>query len=361
MFTENKFISIRQFIVVLVFFSINSTWLFLPSELAKINGNSSLVVLFMWLVVFIFLGFLLVNLKIDFKEIYFSIFGNTIGQLISVFLGAGLIFYVSMEVRIFSEIVVSYMLPSTPLYIILGIIMLLSFYLSYGGIETLSRCSEILAYFVFIPLLVLLVTISFSVDFTKALPIKLPTFKDIYIGGISFTPYFQPLFFLGFAFPYLKIKNTKDSNIIKYTIIVFTLITFFVFLLCFGIYGTNLLSQKLFPTIQMLERIGFNDFFLIRQDIFVIWFWFASTLIFTSCSLIFLYSMGNKILNKDNNHYLFFIVTIFIVAYLPRDLTTVYEWKNIITPWINILFFAIFPLIICRLNKKKKGENNEQI
>ena len=53
-------------------------------------------------------------------------------------------------------------------------------------------------------------------------------------------------------------------------------------LLCLANYGEGMLTAKLLPTLQMLERVSFTGVFLTRQDLLLLWFWMASAVLFLS-------------------------------------------------------------------------------
>lgn len=363
MFAKNFKISKLQLNLMLLFYLFNTTLLFLPSALAKINSTYLIFVTVFWGFISVLISALLVFFASKSKDFiavdwYISTFGNFVGKIISCILIVSLLFFASLEIRVFSEIVMGYMLPKTPIWVIVSVVTFISFYCKIGGIEANARLAEILTFFVFVPLIIVIIGVALSVDFYRIMPINTPSLKELWQGGNDFATVFQGFFLLLFIFPFVK-NNDKNNMFTIFTVLCYGIFVSIMVMLCTAIYGGELLKEKLFPTLQMLERISFQAFFLTRQDSLVIWFWFASTILFSSGMMLFS-DISRKRLNEYNkNQSIIIPVIVFIFAILPRDLSAVYEMKREIVPWINALFLLILPIIILIIYYGKRGDKND--
>lgn len=363
MFAKNFTISKLQLNMLLLFYLFNTTLLFLPSDLARVDANSVIFIAVFWAVTAVLLGSFITffgSRKLNFNAIdwYVFSFGNFIGKAISWVLFFSLIFFAGLEIRVFSEIVLGFMLPKTPVFAVVLLMVLIAFYCAKGGIEANGRLAEILAFFVFIPLFVVLIGVLFSVQFSKILPMGTPNLEQLWQGGNDFANVFQGFFLLLFVFPFVKNANDKKFftavSIVGYGIFVVIMVV-----LCMAIYGGDLLAEKLFPTLQMLERVSFRGIFMTRQDALVLWFWFTSTILFSSGMIFFANISKKSIENSDKNSYAIIILFVFLLAILPSDLSTVYEMKRTIVPYLNAIFLVVLPIVMLIIFFKKSGDFNE--
>lgn len=360
MFARNEKISVVQLNLMLIFYLLNTTVLFLPASLAKINNNSVLFMTVFWSIFSVCWGCFLVfwGRKIPqytAVEWYEMSFGKNIGKVLAIFLGVSLIFYGAMEVRIFAELVLGYMLPKTPLWLVVLVLVIMVGFSGSGGIESNGRLAEILAFFVFVPLFFVLMAVAFSVDFARVLPVYAVGLPELWKGGNEFAAIFQGFVLLLFVFPFLK-NDGEKSWTISVSVAIYGLFVCVVALLCVAIYGGELLGEKLFPTLQMLERVSFQGIFLTRQDAIVLWFWFASTVIFSAGMILFA-NLTKKKVRKDNKDVCRIIcVIMFIFALIPRDLATVYEIRRSVIPWLNGLFLLVLPIATAVIYYVKRGE-----
>src|SRR5690606_31094379 len=75
-----------------------------------------------------------------------------------------------LEIRMFGEMVSQVMLPKTPLPVIILTMLLTTAYLVKSGVEATARMAEILIYFIFIPLVIVLTFIVVKADYKQLMP-----------------------------------------------------------------------------------------------------------------------------------------------------------------------------------------------
>ncbi len=386
MFANNNKIAVSQLYTLCIFYFFNTTLLFLPSEIVLQTKESSGFVVVFWCAIAVLLAYFLVffgKTRPEFTAIewYTHTFGQWFGKLIGGFLVFSLLFYGALELRIFTEIIIGYLLPKTPLTLVLIVFGMVIYYGASRGMETMGRLSELLAFFVILPFVVILVSVLLSLggDYSRILPMTMPNTEELLQGGMVFSPVFQGLLLLLFVFPHLE--NEKKILQKAYGVALLTLImggvVLLVLFLNLGVYGYEVLGKKLLPTLQMMERVSFSGIFLTRQDSFFLWFWFASTIIFLAGMVFFATTSAMTICNRgssidDTNEEMYsemqFIKThklptgiatfcILLFAWLPKDLSVTYVIRNTLIPWCNIVFLFALPMIcLCVEKIKKRGE-----
>lgn len=363
MFAQNQKISRFQFQILLFFYFLNTTFLFLPAEFAKLGGSGGIFFIGFWGLITLFVVFLLTHLGKQIPEYtvvewYGYCFGGTLGKIFSTILAIILIFFASMELRIFSEMIIGYMLPKTPLALIITLFVGLSAYGALGGMESAGRLAELFVYFVLIPFLIILACVTLSTDFSRIIWTT-PDLENTWQAGVFFAPIFQGLTLILFIFPYLQHDKGKKL-MIGVPFILFLFLLALVLSLGLAIFGENLLAEKLYPTLQILERVSFQGIFLSRQDVFFIWFWFASIFLYVSGMLFFsstiFVRLSSKV-EKISKKYLYIMsIILFLFAYLPKDLSTVYDIRYFYVPWFNGIIFVILPLLMLLIHTIKRGK-----
>ena len=291
MFAENRKISLRQLQALLLLDCFGTTVLFLPAELARLGGKACWVVALLSGVVFAVLSLLLTSVGkrlpqgtvVDWCR---GCFGNFFGAIVLIGLAMKLLLDGMLELRMFSEIVCRSMLPTTPVWAISLVVLAVAGSLAAQGTECRGRMAEILFFLVAIPLAVILLAVAISSKYHRILPLELPSVSEIGSGIAAMSIVFQGLTFLYFIYPDLKRPARSRSAVLKSGALTGLVVTAMVFL-CLAVYGEGILSEKLLPSLQMMERVSFTGVFLTRQDVLLLWFWMASVSVFLSGTLFF--------------------------------------------------------------------------
>ena len=249
------------------------------------------------------------------------------------------------------------MLPETPIWLLITVLLLLCGFGAKGGEESSGRTAEILFYVVFIPLVVVLIGVALSAKYGRVLPIEIPSMGEIWKGGVFFSPIFQGLTILLFVFPYLDMPK-KSGKRVFFTCMIATLSIGTLVFLSLAVYGDEVLAQKLLPTLQMMERVSFTGIFLSRQDVLLLWFWMASVFLFVS-GILFLSTtlcvrLGKKEEEKKRKWLYILMPIVLVIALLPEDLSAAYTWRLKIAPWLNGIFLVLLPISIIGISAIKR-------
>ncbi|WP_352399893.1 endospore germination permease [Anaerotignum sp.] len=365
MFAENHKISVRQLESMLLLYFFSTAVLFLPSELAETTGNSCWIVTIIWGVVASLVAVFLVYMgkkhpTYTAVEWFEHSFGRLLGTVFALGLGAKLVFDAALELRLFCDVISSAMLPLTPLWLLIALMLMVCGLAAVQGCECSARASEILFFVVFVPLIFILIFVAISADYNRVLPIQIPDLKSIWSSAPFFGPVFQGMVALLFIFPYLE-KRAHCGRRIWLTCMVTTITTTVLVFLSLAVYGAEVLSGKLLPTLQMLERVSFSGIFLGRQDLFLLWFWMVTTFLYVSILLFFATDLCIRMFRgraRKRNRWLFlWIPIVFIVALLPQDMASAYWLRLRVAPWLNGIFLILLPFVaLCIDAMKGRGK-----
>lgn len=354
MFAENYKISVRQLEVLLLLYYFGTTVLFLPSDAAVVAGNACWIVTSIWGVLSSFLAVFLVycgerHPSYTAVEWYKHSFGRVIGKALAFGLGGKLIFDGAMELRLFCDVVSSSMLPRTPQWLLIALTLFLCCLAASYGMECTARVGEILFFLVFIPLIFVLIFVAISSGYNRVLPIQFPDLKGMKDSMPSFAPLLQGFMVFFFIFPSLEKRRHMKRRIWLTCIFATAVISVLVFL-SLAVYGTEVLAEKLMPTLQMMERVSFSGIFLGRQDLFLIWLWMVTTFLYVSGMIFFGIELFNRLFRTKKitrNRWLILLAPLlFIVALLPKDMAGAYWLRAGVAPWLSGIFFILLPILM---------------
>ncbi|NCC16640.1 MAG: hypothetical protein EOM28_09875 [Clostridia bacterium] len=354
MFAENHKISVRQLEFMLLLYFFSTAVLFLPSDAAVAAGNSCWIVTILWGVAASLTALFLAYLgerhpSFTAIEWYESTFGKVIGTVFAFGLGGKLVFDGAMELRLFCDVVSSSMLPRTPLWLLIALTLLLCGMTASHGMECNARAAEILFYVVFIPLVLVLIFVAISTGYNRVLPIKMPDLEGIKKSTPYFAPLFQGLVVLLFVFPYLE-KRKHSGRRIWLTCLSATAAVSVVVFLSLAVYGTDVLAEKMLPTLQMMERVSFSGIFLGRQDLFLLWLWMVTVFLYVSVILFFGTELCTRVfkskVQRRKRWLVLWLPLIFVAAVLPKDMATAYWVRVRVAPWLSGIFFIVLPLMM---------------
>lgn len=363
MFSDNNKISIRQLQCLLILDLFGSAIITLPRTTAKVVGSDNWISvmlggLFMVWLMGIFVSIGLLNKEKTFVEISDEYFTRPLGIFLSLGLIAKIILGCGLELRVFCEILAETMLFRTPVAVATFALLLTGVYIAKKGYECRGRVSEILFVFVFCPLVIVMIAVMFSADFSNLQPVFSHTGGQYFHGGVITFFSISGLEFLYFVFPYLKIEKDTKKHIRNAGLFItgfMTLIT----LLTLAKFGEISVQSKLFPVLQMMNTVEFPGSFLERQDIFMMWFFTASAFASLSASVFFSVLGLNRIFKskriKESNWLFLVAPLIFIIAIFPDNIAQTYKLLEHVKFYGGIVYLLILPILLYLLSKGKRG------
>lgn len=219
-------------------------------------------------------------------EMLFSHF-SWVGKLIGVLYLAYFYIMTVLAVRLFAETYKKIM-EETPVIAFVAVILFLTAYIVYSGIETMGRLNQImLPVVVVIAFVVVVLTLGKNKDYTNLLPILGNGFSPVALGSLSVMGWFGEFVIMGMIFPYVKCPR----RLVK-TGIYTALITLIFFLGPVtgpvALFGPVEAAKMELPTFSEVRYITAGDV-LYRFDTIAILFWTTGLTIRTA---IFFYGLS---------------------------------------------------------------------
>ncbi len=353
MFSDNQKISLRQLQALLFLYFWGTPALLLPAELAGESGRGCWVVMLLGglaATVFSLVITILWKWEPSWTGVEWlrRLCGSALGSVLAIGFAGKIALDAIVEARVFAEVLRSTVLPHTPLWLVVGVLLLLCVFAVLGGMEGQARTAEILFFFVFVPLVLVLLTAALSAEHAYYLPLEMPTAGQIYKGAAVIQPLFQGMIFLFFLSPFLQRPKQAGKSVFGVCLCITLLMTVTVFL-CLTVYGVDTLTRKLFPTLQLMERVGFSGIYLGRQDVLLLWFWMASVFLYLSGALFFGSVCCGRIFRQKETIWRkwlwVWLPLILVGTLLPRDIASAYAFRNGIQPYVSAVYVGILPLI----------------
>jgi len=204
---------------------------------------------------------------------HFSWIGKIIGILYLVY------FYVMviLAVRLYAETYKRIMVE-TPLWAFVAVILLLTAFIVYSGLETLGRINQImLPVLVIIAIVVVFLTMGEQKDYTNLLPIMGNGMAPVGIGSLSVMGWFGEFVIMGMLLPYVQ----RPKKLVKTG--TWTAIITLIFFLGpitgpIALFGPEEAAKMAFPTFSEVRYITAGEV-INRFDVIAILFWTVGLMI----------------------------------------------------------------------------------
>jgi len=371
MFSSNNKISIRQLQTLLILDIFGMGITFLPKKAAEFAGADGWLCVIIGTIFACICAWIISSLAELFPNDNFVTYtGKIVSKPIGIIITLGFIIKIilslSIEVRIFSEIVKQTILFNTPSYVISACMLLLGVYGASKGYEVRGRISEILIFVIFIPLFIVFAFVAAGSDYTNLMPFFEADGKSLTMGGIFSLFSFSGLEFILLAYPYLNNrKNAKKESIkaVGFIGIIMVLIT----VITLSKFGPFDIRNQIWPVLELMDAIDMPGAFIERQDAVVMSFWIMSIFIIINAGLFFS-SMLSKDIIKKGKHLWYIILTsiiVFCISLIPDNISEVIALSEKIYMSFGAAYIFIIPALLLIIAKIKKlggdfNENNQK-
>lgn len=264
--------------------------------------------------------------QMSFTQMARGLFGKIVGSVLIVLFIAYVLFFESLVVRSFAEIAKLYVLPKTPLAVILLIIIMGNVYIGSKGARVLGRLNEILFYFALMLLLILVIP-GGQADYTNILPVGEAGVMNIARGALVTAYSFAGTEVL---LVFYSLVNRKEE-VLKASLIAVSITTglyLAMVVTCLLVFGVNSLQRILWPGLMLLKVSQVPV--LERLEFVFLVFWMgmgARPAINMGFAAALTLSQFLKIDEKKYNIYslLFVGLGMYILSTIPRDLLSVFR------------------------------------
>ncbi|MBP1948639.1 GerAB/ArcD/ProY family transporter [Virgibacillus litoralis] len=285
---------------------------------------------------------------------HFSWIGKIIGVLYLIY------FYIMviLGTRLFVE-AYKLIMDETPMWAFVTVILLLTSFIVYLGLETMGRLNQImLPILVIIAIAVVFMTMGEKKDYTNLLPIMGDGFMPVTIGSLSVMGWFGEFVILGMILPYVQ----RPKKLVK-TGVGVAVVTLIFFLGPItgpiALFGADEAAKMAFPTFSEVRYIEAGEV-INRFDVIAVLFWTIGLMIRIA---LFYYglSLGLAQALKLNTYQPLVIPLAWLIGIgailFAKNYAELNEFLFESYVPINILMGAILPLalFIWGYKKRKKG------
>ncbi|WP_028559437.1 GerAB/ArcD/ProY family transporter [Paenibacillus pinihumi] len=277
---EKGKISLYQFKVLVVLFSLGSSILIVPSALASVSRQDGWISSLFGVACGLLLVWLYASLAQRFPDktlIEFSILilGKGLGHVVAFLYFSFFLLIASLVLCTIGDFISSMTLPETPIEAIHIVFMLIIVMGIKLGLEVVGRASEIFIPWVLVMLGFMLVAVLPLIDMSRTAPFLENSIRQIAGGSITILgiPYLELVIFL-MILPAVsnRSKATKGFlNAALFSGLILTAIT----LLCILVLGHDFTARHSFPSYTLAKQIHIGDFFQ-RVEIVMAVIWFVT-------------------------------------------------------------------------------------
>jgi spore germination protein KB len=266
---------------------------------------------------------------------------------------------VILAARLFAE-AYERIMPDTPMVAFVAVIMLLTAFIVYLGLETLGRLNQImLPVLVIIAVAVVYLTMGEKKDYTNLLPIMGNGLAPVAVGSLSVMAWFGNFAIMGMILPYVQ----RPKKLVKTG--VWTAIVTLVFFLGpitgpIAMFGADEAAKLVLPTFSEVRYIQAGDV-INRFDAIAVLFWTVGLMVYIS---LFFYGLCLGVAQTLRLHTYQPLVIPFAwligggAIVFAKNYAEINEFLFQSYVPINLLMGAVLPLVLywvakARLRKKK--------
>lgn len=322
MFSENNQISGRQVFRLLTYDFLGMGTLLLPTMLADTAGRDGIFCILAGILsTFLYLKLLRYLLK-GMKTSYPDFLKQKCGKVCGYVLWGGYFLYfilmASYTAYLFSTLMLNGLVENISFYLVLLLILLLTFYGMAGGIEGRARVYEMLFWFLMIPLFLMLFAACREVKPAYWSPVFVADGKEMLNGSYYVFFCYSMVSIVLFLKEYVsddKKHISAAEKAVGFSGGVFAAL----YLILIGLFGVEALAQMKFPAVTMMSRVQVTGGFLKRTDAFMFSIWFFT-----------LYAMLNSMVFYSGN----------LAAKVIRDCGGYLEGKKRMLPYLILLLLV---------------------
>lgn len=249
-------ITSKQLIFVVVGCILGTGYLTMPREISAVSGHDAWVSILMGSLIPLLSIFLISKLgsifpSLTIVEILQMLLGGVAGSLLSILLIAYFLNIAAVVLRGMTEIVATFMLPKTPMFVIAGLFSITVWYSAKRGLKVLGRLNEILFY-VFLLALITIVVPLVNADVTNILPMAEATPADLIKGAAGTSFAFSGFQILLVVYPMV----TRKEEILKAGLTALgCVLTLYVFItvICLLVFGSESLQYEMWPLLTLAK------------------------------------------------------------------------------------------------------------
>ncbi len=321
MFSENQKISERQMARLLIFDMCGISTLLLPGLLGKMLGTDGVFAILLGAVpvyLFTFLPELLQekrknsntrngsntsnisNIGKSYPEILKKQGNGFIRIFVLVVYTVEGILLAGYGLFLLSDLMVSELLKDSSFVLAAVLLMLLCGYGIWQGIEGRAQVYEILFWFVFLPLILMLLLATKDVNTIYWTPVMVHSWGNFVKGTAAVVLLYGTMAFVLFLQPYLA-ENVRIGRTCRKSLCVTVIFNAAIYLITLGIFGSGMLPKMKYPAITLMSMIKLPGGFFERQDAFMVAIWFFTIYAFINTGMFYASDLLKAVWQKEGH------------------------------------------------------------
>lgn len=364
MFIHNGKISVRQVRLLLILQMFNISVLLLPRIAAYQAGVDGYFLPLAALPFTLIYVLMIIALTSRFQgdslvEFAPKIVPIPIARLIALAFLIKIIISAGLELRMFGEMISEVMLPKTPLAVIMITLLFTAAYLVKSGIEATGRTAELLIYFVFIPLAIVLGLIVVKTDYYELLPVFQTDGKDFIKGAYYISLTYAPIEFMILMAGLMKKQNGAGKACL-WAVVITAFIQTIVVMMTYTAIGMEDSKRYIWPVLTLMQSIEFPGSFVENQEILMMTSWVLSVFMYVASGLFFASFLISRSFRfkRENISVLPLVPVIYFVAMIPDSLINTYKYYIAFQRNFGIWFLFPVPCVLWLIAKlRKAGES----
>ncbi|MDR1663456.1 MAG: GerAB/ArcD/ProY family transporter [Clostridiales bacterium] len=284
-----------------------------------------------------------------------------VGKLLALVLALKILFCAGMEARLFSLITQSFLLRTTPAFVVVFFITAIAGCTAAKGIEARARVAEILFFITFIPLLVLFITAVFRIDLNlfnrmPTAPVENAPEPSAALGGFHAAAAIPGLGFLFSGLELLPLSlgfvNTEKRTGKKIMLAVALTAAFLLFITTVTLarFGVGETLSLEWPLIQMMDMVNLPGSLMERQDALMMSFWTATAYMVIGAGLFYAAALLKSLRPRFSPGKISFVfpcaAAVAGMGCIPLDSPAVFEILEALFKTFGVFYLFVLPVIL---------------
>jgi spore germination protein len=296
------------------------------------------------------------------------IFGTVVGAVCVFLFILYQFFNAGITARLFGEVVVTSVLPNTPLEAIIVTLLLLVVFLCCHEIEVVARVNELLIPFLLLPSLLIPLVALMNADWYNLLPFHVESWTDVIKTGMDtytlYTGYELLMVYFAFSIPGARLGLASMTGM-SFALVVYVLSV----VAGITVFGYEELQRLVWPTLELVKVTQRAGWFLERFESAFLAIWVAS--VFTTIGNMFyatIFSLRRwlrKGIRFQQISAVVMMVPLFYFTLVPQNIVELFSYTDHLTT-MGYMVTIVVPILLAithfmrnKINKGQKG-NNEQ-
>ena len=277
MFSENNRISGRQAFRLLTYDLLGLSTLLVPTVLGKAAGRDGIFCIGIGVVACLLylklLGVIVTDMKTTFTAYLEEKLGKVLGKLVGVCYFLYLMILAGYTAYIFSDVVLRDLLREESFYLVLTVLIALTAYGVWGGIEGRARVYEMLFWFLMIPLFLMLFFALDEIRVDYWTPVFVAEGVGVFEGSYYVFLCLAVVFLILFMGEYVE-KKKQLLRAGRLAVVFAGGVHGVLYLVLLGIFGAKALGTFEYPAVTLMSTVKISGGFLKRTDAFMFAVWF---------------------------------------------------------------------------------------